>query len=590
MTTNHLIAVISLLTFCPSSGAQPDTGVPWRLADVLKETAQKIERDDASATNARLELQMLQALGKTRVELRPQFSLLSFSNPLLLAASLGGSLSINRRTAPSPATIALAKLNVVEAEIRHTSARINAQVQAAHYFFALAEARELVAASCRASDAPSGRGQLERLVAARRKTKSDLIRFEQDTLALEGTCVEARGQATTVALALARITGSATGPDQVAIATDDMVSITSPYALPEAAQLIKTAFESREDLKLLSEHIGHLAGAQNVPRAQLDSVSFGYGYLKNVQGTQHLAEEYLLGGKVGHVDGGFFLSLRKTGADAATAAFLRARFDGLQGELDNLKTTLRREVEDNLQRASLAAERLKVSRRKASLAAELHELTTVRERRGLEAESDDVWTKRESARTAAEAARAEMEWKQNVFTILAICEPAKLARAKESGVDRASEDAHKISSLLAETAIADSSPRFLVSADADSDSAAEPLPPAMALPAGAAELQAQAISKADAGDTLQVRVSIDKRGHVTDAVVIGGDDRSASSTAFSQAIAIAKTFRFKPAWAGGARVPSFSVIVFNTGPHSLEPSYTYPLQSAADSARVAAAP
>ena len=50
---------------------------------------------------ARSQAQYLETQNKTRVELRPSLGLLSFSNPLLLAANLGSGLMIGKRGAGS---------------------------------------------------------------------------------------------------------------------------------------------------------------------------------------------------------------------------------------------------------------------------------------------------------------------------------------------------------------------------------------------------------------------------------------------------------------------------------------------------------
>ena len=62
---------------------------PWRLREVLKLAADRVDDQDPSVQNARLELQMLEALRAwTRVEFRPQLNIFAFSNPLFLAANL----------------------------------------------------------------------------------------------------------------------------------------------------------------------------------------------------------------------------------------------------------------------------------------------------------------------------------------------------------------------------------------------------------------------------------------------------------------------------------------------------------------------
>jgi hypothetical protein len=76
-----------------------------------------------------------------------------------------------------------------------------ALVEATHRFFALAEARDLAAESGDTwQQQKNGRDKLEHLIALKRITELDLIRFEQDALTLESACVEARAQARAAAL------------------------------------------------------------------------------------------------------------------------------------------------------------------------------------------------------------------------------------------------------------------------------------------------------------------------------------------------------------------------------------------------------
>jgi hypothetical protein len=425
--------------------------------------ASNIDRQDDSVRNARLELEMLQAMNKTHIELHPQLSIFSFSNPLLLAATIGSSLSINRRTAPPPVNLALARIAVVDAEIRHANSRVNAEIESAHQFFALAEAREFAAISCAMwHDQSSGREQLERFVSAKRRTRLDAIRFDQETAVLESTCVEARADVQTAALELVRLVGASASADKVAITTDDLVRDRANTELPAVDDLVKKAFDSREDLSSLSHHVSELAETRPARRPQLDSLSLGYGYLKNSEnGAQQISKEYLLGGNVGHLEGGFYLPLRKTGIDAATTAFLQAKFNETQRNLEDLKVSLRRAVAINVQRSALASARLRIARKKQALAQELHQLTTVREGRGLQAESDELWAKRDADRATAEAQRAELEWKQSVFTVLAICEPATVIAKKSVRPDGFDAEIHRVTALLGEPTGPVSSPELL---------------------------------------------------------------------------------------------------------------------------------
>lgn len=416
--------------FCAGSVALGANQVtPWHLEEALKLAAAKVDREDTSVQNARLALDMLQARSRTRVEFRPQLSLLSFSNPIFLAASLGGSFSINRRGAPSPADMELARFAVVEAELGHARARIKAQVETTAQFFALAEAQEAAWRECSGWQLRKREGdKLQTLVAANRITKLDVVRFEQDVTSLAGNCLEAEAQAESAAVAPERLLGSELPAGQLQIAIDDLAQISTASELPASSQLVETALASQGELRAISEDMSNLANSSARRRLQFDSASAGYSYLKNAE-TGSIAKQSLLGGNVGHLDTGFFIPLRNTGEQEATNAFMQSRFDRLQHDFDYLKATIRHEVEDNQQRAALAAARLRLGQKKQKLADDLHALTVEREKTGLQVAADELWASRDAARAEEEAARLELEWKRSVFTVLALCDPQKLGNS-----------------------------------------------------------------------------------------------------------------------------------------------------------------
>src|SRR5579875_291534 len=592
MSKLRLMLLLAIWMARPASLWPDEHRTVWHLADVLKAATNKIDQDDTSVASARLELEMLQALNKTRIELRPQLNILSFSNPLFLAASLGGSLSINRRTAPSPVNMALARLGVVQAEVRHVGNRINAQIEATHQFFALAEAQELEQANCAAwAEQNAGREKVKRLATFKRITKLDVARFEQDTISLESACLEAQGQAQTASLALVRITGANLTADQVAVSTDDLIRVSASSELPAVDDLVTLALNSREDLKAVAEHLSQLSVSRKRFRPQFDSVSAGYGYLETpIKGGLDAKE--LLGGNTGHLDGGFYLPLRNTGVDAATFAFLQARFNEIQRELENTKISLRREVEANVQRSLLASARLKIASKKAALAKQLHTLTTIRENEGLQSESDELWARREWTNTAAEAKRVEYEWKESALTVLALCEPEKVAVGQQGRADEAILETPKITRLLADD---EETPDLeFTTGNSDLHPVSSPIalsssaPPAAPAPAQIQRASVRAVSDvveyvpphvikqkfvtaADGKGSLVVRetsvpvqVKIDEFGHVREAIVLKSDSPSSdmNSVLCSRAMDAAREWMFEPARMRGKAIPSLYTIEF----------------------------
>jgi hypothetical protein len=400
---------------------------PWRLREVLKLAADRVDDEDNSVQNARLELQMLETLSRTRVEFRPQLNVLAFANPIFLAANLAAGFSVNHRTAPSPATLELARFAVVEAEVGHARRRIDAQIDTTRQFLALAESQDVAGRTCNGLGVRSRDGKkVNALLSLKRITKLDAIRFEQEVTGLESDCLEAKAQAETAAVALKRLVGVDLPLQEVQIATDDLIQFSDSSELPGSKELVKTVFESQGELRLISQHMSNFTAPQD-RKFQVESVANGYAYLGNKQKSfSGVMKDVLLSGNPGGQDGEFLISFRNTGDRNATYAFLQARLVRLEHEFDELKRTVAGQIEDNEQRVTLAANRLHLAQKKQLLADELQEATAQRVRVGLQGAADELWASRDAARAEAEYAHLQLEWKRSFFTVVALCDPQKL--------------------------------------------------------------------------------------------------------------------------------------------------------------------
>ena len=371
---------------------------------------------------------MLEALSRTRVEFRPQLNIFAFSNPLFLAANLASGFSVNHRTAPSPINMELARFAVVEAEVGHARRRIDAQIDTTHQFLALAESQDVAARACSGLGMRNRDGQkVKVLLSLKRITRLDAIRFEQEVAALEGDCLEANAQAETAAVALQRLVGVEFPSQQVQVATDDLIQFSDSNALPESSELAKTVFESQSEFRLISQHISNLTATPSDRKVHLESLSTGYSYLDNRQkGISNVMKGVLLGGNAGGQDGGFLISFRNTGDRSASYAFLQARLNRLDRDFADLKRTVTHEIEDNEQRVTLSAARLRLAQKKELLAGELQRATVQRVQVGLQGAADELWASRDAARAEAESAHLQLEWKRSFFTVVALCDPQKL--------------------------------------------------------------------------------------------------------------------------------------------------------------------
>ena len=196
MSKMQPIVTALVLTCLGTAVLSADQKGPWRLREVLKLAVDRVDDEDRSVQSARLELQMLEALSRTRVEFRPQLNIFAFSNPLFLAANLASGFSVNHRTAPSPVNMELARFAVVEAEVAHARKRIDAQIDTTHQFLALAESQDVAGRACSGLGLRNRDGQkVKALLSLKRITRLDAIRFEQEVTTLEGDCLEANAQA-----------------------------------------------------------------------------------------------------------------------------------------------------------------------------------------------------------------------------------------------------------------------------------------------------------------------------------------------------------------------------------------------------------
>ncbi|MGI8960324.1 MAG: hypothetical protein ACR2IV_11305 [Bryobacteraceae bacterium] len=124
---------------------------------------------------------------------------------------------------------------------------------------------------------------------------------------------------------------------------------------------------------------------------------------------------------------------------------MQARLNTLQHEFDSLKRTVAHEIEDNEQRVTLSAARLRLAQKKELLAGELHKATVQRVQVGLQSAADELWASRDAARAEAESAHLQLEWKRSFFTVVALCDPQKLdasallSRAANSTYSKAAE-------------------------------------------------------------------------------------------------------------------------------------------------------
>src|SRR5262245_7952942 len=79
----------------------PLAAQPLRVEEVLRSSAAKVEKENTRVPLLEAHVQLLKSMAKRRLEFRPNLGLFSFSNPLLLAATIGSGLTYaNSRVSP----------------------------------------------------------------------------------------------------------------------------------------------------------------------------------------------------------------------------------------------------------------------------------------------------------------------------------------------------------------------------------------------------------------------------------------------------------------------------------------------------------
>src|SRR5437870_1648305 len=110
-------------------------GNPLTFSEVLRRAVTRVQWESARTSLAQANLKYLETQSKMKWELKPQLGLFSFSNPALLATSLGLSLLGNRGQIPSQWSWQTARFDALEAEVAEHQATVEAQGQAGRLFF-----------------------------------------------------------------------------------------------------------------------------------------------------------------------------------------------------------------------------------------------------------------------------------------------------------------------------------------------------------------------------------------------------------------------------------------------------------------------
>ncbi|MBL8290509.1 MAG: TolC family protein [Bryobacterales bacterium] len=417
--TRWLLAVTLATSALPASA-----DAPLRLQDVVRQAVEKAQAENARISLAQSQLKLLEAQSKWKLELRPSLGLFSFSNPGLLAASVGSGLLMQRFSAPSALTMRNAQLDLLAAEVDAERVRVEAEIQAGHAFFDLLE-RQQVAGMLQATigQRQQHHDQLERMVKAGRVTALEPVAAQMQLLDLEQQFLEVEDQRRVSAIRLATLIGE---PERATtLVVEDAVAEKAllQAGIPEVEPLLQEAFAARPEVSLLRKRLQAMEAQLEPGRpVRLESAGGGYAYVNDAGGLVGSGlKGALLGGNTGRTELNLAIPLRKTGEKEAGNAVLAARARLVAIELDRLQQQVRSELLTARSRAMAAQIRRGIARRRLELAEQHAAMITARVAGGLATEQESLQASQRALGARVELTQAGSQEQAARFALRVIC-------------------------------------------------------------------------------------------------------------------------------------------------------------------------
>ena len=424
---NGIVFVVGatfLLAPAASAAGPEATPRPIRLRDAIAAAGSHASTEEARLHLLRSQAKFLETQNKTRVEFRPSLGLLSFTNPMLLAANLGSSLMIGKRGAPTPAALQSAWFDVLTAELATARARTEAQASAARAFYSLLEKQE---ASSQAETLLAVRRShadgVNKLLQAARITALDKIAADTQALDAESESFEAESARGTAAMELAMLIGRPEIAGDLRV-EDEAGALPEQPVIPAATNtLFERALQHRPDVQVLRERIEALRARGGPGRIQKpQSVQVGYGYAAGVPGgVSRSAESFLLGGNSARIDIGFGIALRDIGEKAAMEELMDARARLLESEMAAMERQVRAEVFAARGAIAASEHRLAAARRKLELASQAEAMIAARVEGGLAGANAQVASRETLHQAQSEYTRARCLRKAGLLTLMVMC-------------------------------------------------------------------------------------------------------------------------------------------------------------------------
>ena len=406
-----------------SAAGREETPRPVRLREAMEAAGRYASTEEARLQLLRSQAKFLETQNKTRVELRPSLGLLSFTNPLLLAANLGSSLTIGKRGAPTPAALQSAWFDVLTAELSAERARTEAQAAAARAFYAVLEKQE---ASAQAQTLLAVRrahsGGVNKLLQAARITTLDKLAADVQLLDAESESFEAEAARAGAAMELAMLIGSPDAAANLRVEEEPGTLPATPVIPASTATLFERALQRRPDVQVLRERIHSLRARGNSRLPKPQSIQAGYGYVAGMPGgVSRSAESFLLGGNTARVDIGFAIALRDIGEKSAMNELMEARANLLESEMAAMERRVQAEVFAARSAIEASERKLASARRKLEFAGQAEAMITARVEGGLADANAQMASRQALHQAQSELMRAECLRKAGLLTLMVMC-------------------------------------------------------------------------------------------------------------------------------------------------------------------------
>jgi len=242
----------------PILGAQALT-----LDEALRAAAQKAELEDSAVPLSQAHLQHLESLSKRKFEFRPQIGLLSFSNPAILASSLGLGFLAGFQNAPSKFAMQNARLDVALAQLSLDRAKLRAQIETVQRFLDLLEKQQVASQVCAASRETETRlTKINTLIQHHMLTAIDRVSHQQEALDRRGECSQAELQRKLASLQLALYVGGSTARADLRVLDPISPGLNLEQPLPSVETLFTAAMTLRTEPKEVRQTVDSIRKAR----------------------------------------------------------------------------------------------------------------------------------------------------------------------------------------------------------------------------------------------------------------------------------------------------------------------------------------